>query len=67
MATCSSFLAYKIPWMEGPGRLFSPWGRERAGHDLVTKQQKSKDLSHFHWKQIAHEPNFVLFICGCYG
>ena len=26
MATHSSSLAWKIPWMEEPGRLHSPWG-----------------------------------------
>ena len=26
MATHSSILAWKIPWMEEPGRLYSPWG-----------------------------------------
>ena len=27
MATHSSILAWKIPWTEEPGRLYSPWGR----------------------------------------
>ena len=27
MAPYSSTLAWKIPWMEEPGRLYSPWGR----------------------------------------
>ena len=31
MATHSSILAWKIPWMKKPGRL-SPWGH-RVGHD----------------------------------
>ena len=26
MVTHSSILAWKIPWMEEPGRLYSPWG-----------------------------------------
>ena len=26
MATHSSILAWRIPWTEEPGRLFSPWG-----------------------------------------
>ena len=33
MATHSSILAWKIPWMEDPGRLYSPWGLQRVGHD----------------------------------
>ena len=32
MATCSSTLAWKIPWMEEPGRLQST-GSQRVGHD----------------------------------
>ena len=36
MATHSSILAWKIPWMEEPGRLQST-GLQRAGHDWVTE------------------------------
>ena len=32
MATHSSTLAWKIPWMEEPGRLHS-MGSQRVGHD----------------------------------
>ena len=32
MATHSSTLAWKIPWMEEPGRL-QPMGSQRARHD----------------------------------
>ena len=32
MATHSSILAWKIPWMEEPGRLLS-MGSHRVGHD----------------------------------
>ena len=28
MATHSSILAWKIPWTEEPGRLYSPWGQK---------------------------------------
>ena len=28
MATQSSTLAWKIPWTEEPGRLYSPWGHK---------------------------------------
>ena len=38
MATHSSILAWKIPWMEEPGRLQS-MGSQRVGHNLVTQQQ----------------------------
>ena len=35
MATCFSILAWKIPWMEEPGRLQS-MGLQRVRHDQVT-------------------------------
>ena len=37
MATHSSTLAWKIPWMEAPGRLQS-LGSQRVGHNLVMPQ-----------------------------
>ena len=40
MATHSSILAWEIPWTEEPGGLYSPWGRKRVQHGLVTKQQQ---------------------------
>ena len=42
MATHSSILAWEIPWTEEPGRLYSPWGHERVGHELVTKECNTK-------------------------
>ena len=46
MATHSSTLAWKIPWMEEPGRLQS-MGSPRVGYDLVS----SLSLSTFmHWR-----------------
>ena len=33
MATHSSTLAWKIPWMEEHSRLLQPMGLQRAGHD----------------------------------
>ena len=41
MATHSSILVWEIPWTEEPGGLQS-MGLQRAGHDLVTKQQRNK-------------------------
>ena len=38
MATHSSLLAWKIPWMEEPGEL-QFMGSQRAQHKLATKQQ----------------------------
>ena len=40
MATHSSTLAWKIPWMEEPGEL-QCMGSQRVRHNLVTKQQQS--------------------------
>ena len=39
MATHSSILAWKIPWMEEPGRLQS-MGSQRVGHIWVTSQNQ---------------------------
>jgi len=44
MATHSSILAWKILWIEEPGRLQS-MGWERVEHNLVTKQQHKISLS----------------------
>ena len=33
MATYSSILAWRIPVVKVPGRLHSPWGLQRVGHD----------------------------------
>ena len=45
MATHSSILALETPWIEEPGRLYSPWGHQRVGHDLVTKQQQQQQIN----------------------
>ena len=47
MATHSSTLAWKIPWMEEPGRLQS-MGLPRVGHDWVT----SLSLSQVNWASL---------------
>ena len=39
MATHSSILAWRIPWMEEPDRL-QPIELQRVGHTLVTEQQQ---------------------------
>ena len=43
MATCSSILAWRIPWTEDLGGLQS-MGSQRVRHDLATKQQQ-QDIS----------------------
>ena len=40
MATCSSILAWEIPWTEEPGRLQST-GSQILGHNLVTKHNNN--------------------------
>ena len=40
MATHSSILAWRIPWMEELGRIQS-MGSQRAGHDWVTSRSFS--------------------------
>ena len=45
MATHSSTLAWRIPWMEEPGGLQS-MGSQRVRHDLATKQQQQHGSEH---------------------
>ena len=48
MATHSSFLAWKIPWMEEPGGLQSV-GLQRVGHDRVTNTCTSLHYLHYYF------------------
>ena len=50
MAPHSSTLAWKIPWMEEPGRLQSMWSI-RVGHDWAT----SLSLFTFHFHALEKE------------
>jgi len=50
MAPHSSTVAWKIPWMEEPGRLQS-MGSKRVGHDWAT----SLSLSNFHFHALEKE------------
>ena len=36
MATHSSILAWRIPWTEEPGGLYSPWGRRDAAEEMTS-------------------------------
>ena len=47
MATCSSTLAWKIPWMEEPGRLQS-MGSRRVGHNRAISLSL---FTFMHWKR----------------
>ena len=50
MATHSSTLAWRIPWMEEPGGLYSPWGRK----ELDTTERLQLKVCEF---QSPHERN----------
>ena len=52
MASHSSILAWKIPWTEEYGRLYSPWGHKRVGHDLATTQQFSHIILEFAFLEV---------------
>ena len=41
MATHSSILAWRIPWTEEPGGLYSPWGRKELDTTEVTVETVS--------------------------
>ena len=45
MASHSSTFLGEIPMTEKPGRLYSPWGHKRVGHDLVTKPSQPHRLT----------------------
>ena len=47
MTTCSSILAWKIPWTEEPGGLQSVKS-QRIKHNLVTKQQHSNNRAYIY-------------------
>ena len=48
MAPHSSILAWKIPWTEEPGRLYSPWGCKVSG---MTKQLGNQKMV-FPWPKL---------------
>ena len=48
MTTHSSFLAWRMPWTEGPGGLLSK-GLQRVGNDWVTFTSLHPFLEFFHW------------------
>ena len=52
MATHSSILAWRIPWMEEPGRLQCT-GSQRVGHDWATSLSLSRDNSASHSSTLA--------------
>ena len=61
MATHSSILAWRIPWMEEPGGLQS-MGSQRVGHDWVTSLSLSLSLSPpvWHFSSVALSFSFFL-------
>ena len=62
VSTHSSILAWRIPWVEEPGRLQS-MGSQRVRHDRVTLKNKQKNLQ-FNLVLIQGSSNsFVLFPC----
>ena len=54
MATHSSILAWRIPWMEEPGELDSPWGRKELDrterlHFLIAQMVKNPPTMQETW------------------
>ena len=62
MAPHSSTLAWKIPWMEEPGRLQSK-GSLRVGHDWVTSLSL---FTFMHWRR-KWQPTLVFLPGGSQG
>ena len=44
MATHSSILAWRIPWTEEPGGLYSPWGRKESDTTERLMQHKAASI-----------------------
>ena len=59
MTTCSSILAWKIPWTEKPGGLQS-MEPQRIEHNLVTKQQYSNNIAYIYI--LKHPVSVVKFL-----
>ena len=55
MATRSSILAWKIPWTEESGELYSPWGLRESKHD--------REIDHHH----HHHSNEIFEEMGAQG
>ena len=51
MATHSSILVWRIPWMEVPGGLQST-GSQRVGHDWVTTLYTLKEIRSYAWRSL---------------
>ena len=71
MATHSSILAWRIPWMEEPGGLQST-GSQRVGHDWVTNFHFLSTFTYFSVNHIfwfllvSHFSNFI-HVCEWYS
>ena len=57
MVTLSSILAWEIPWTEEPVG-YSPWGSQRVGHDLVTKQRQQQQQCFY-----KRTLNYYIYLC----
>ena len=67
-ATCSSILAWEIPWIEEPGRLQSTRS-QRVRHNLATEQQQSLTESNRISEQIkkdSYHSRLVQDLCFIY-
>ena len=47
MATHSRILAWRIPWIEEPGRLYNPWGHKES--DMTERLSLSKNTQYINW------------------
>ena len=55
MATHSSILAWRIPWTEEPGRLYSPWGcKESDSTEWVHVCMHTHTHTHTHTQRRKH-------------
>ena len=54
MATCSSILAWEIPWTEEPGSI-KPMESQRMGHDWTTEHARLYSIYMYTNRQVARQ------------
>ena len=63
MATHSSILAWRIPWTEGPGGLYNPWGHKELDtieHLTLSLQACYQAATMFHLPGVETESQKML-------
>jgi len=62
MANHSSIIAWKLPWTEEPGGLYSMWS-QRVRHDLTTKQQEEQKILVILHHPVSRRNTYKVALC----